>query len=317
VSLSDRLFLLTIILLAAGFALATGSRIEIPRLVKIVPTAVSRGLGYASLGMALLLLIGVVFLGREQVAAGERAPTAQPQSTPAVTLVAAVSATSAPIGGVLVTVSTPTKTSAATSLPASTSTPPPPTSTPFSTPRLSATSTPSVGQEWDRTQQELDQCWNRDWPRCISLLDGFVIRYTAHQEATNKLYSALVEHGSALKTQNRLSEAIAKWERAIALIPSRSEAWVRLAELTPVPAPTTRPAPAPTVPVRPPAPPDPLPDAINISRTRYPVFGTLPPGIQIWWGPKNPDGSSAYWLPRCGSDKWSTVWPGEIIFNQY
>lgn len=82
--------------------------------------------------------------------------------------------------------------------------------------------------DWATAQNDLDATWERDWPATIARLDAFLARWPEHAGARDKLYAALVAHGSALADSGQRREGTAALERAARLLPERGEAFVAL-----------------------------------------------------------------------------------------
>jgi serine/threonine protein kinase len=142
-------------------------------------------------------------------------------------------------------IATPLPTSAAADVPTLQPTPvatvgPTVTFTASPVPTSSPTLTPA--DAYQAALSSLDSVWQTDWPASIQILDAYLQQYPDQQDATDKLYAALVGYGGDLIDSGSVDDGIAQLERAQALEPDRGEAQDALLALTPTAEPlATRP----------------------------------------------------------------------------
>jgi hypothetical protein len=214
----------------------------------------------AAASAAVLLLVVALFVTR-----APSTPTGEFAARPIATLdavqPASVGVTVAPTPG-------PTPSAAAA--------PVLPTAAPTAVPTL--TNEERRDRAWAATLAGLDATWGNDWPAALADLDAFGAEFGGFPPATDKMYSALVVWGQALRDAGAREDAAARWERAEGLGTSRHEAAVLLAALTPTATATPTSTPVPTrtpTPVPAPAPPAPV-----IVRTATPAPRVVQPPTQ-------------------------------------
>jgi len=98
-------------------------------------------------------------------------------------------------------------------------------------PVVPAPGTREADEAWAAVATELDGTWERDWPRTIALLAGFLKRWPTYAMAQDKLYAALVADGDVHVHAGQVSAGVDELERAARLLPERAEAWALLTQL--------------------------------------------------------------------------------------
>lgn len=96
---------------------------------------------------------------------------------------------------------------------------------------LTAPGSHEADDAWASLAPELDTSWERDWPRTIARLEGFLQRWPGSVLAQDKLYAALVADSQMQTNAGQRGAGVAELERAARLLPDRPEAWSVLTEL--------------------------------------------------------------------------------------
>jgi hypothetical protein len=162
----------------------------------------------------------------------------------------------------------------------------PPTTAPVPT---DASVEPPETEAWNQALGELNPHWDRDWTRVIAVIDGYRARFPDYEPAKEKLYAALVTHGTQLVRQGKTQDGVSQLVRAQSILATRGEATAALLALTPTPVPTAtstataRPTATPVPP--PPAPAAPPPAPAQPAAPPQPAAPAAPSGTLL--GPIN------------------------------
>jgi hypothetical protein len=111
----------------------------------------------------------------------------------------------------------------------------------------SAASSISVNDRVNALLLQLDEPWGRqDWPQVIDILGRARTIDSANQVVNGKLYVAYYSYGQLLLARGQKSDAVLQFQNALGIRPSGIEAQQALANLTPTPTATSKPAPTNT-----------------------------------------------------------------------
>jgi serine/threonine-protein kinase len=180
--------------------------------------------------------------------------------------------------------------SAATALPTAG---PPPTATalplPSPSPTPLPTATPTTEEAWAATLPLLDPIWGTNWPATIDVVSQFLRAHPGFVPAQEKLYAARLAYGDQLLRGAQRRDALAQYQAAEQVLPTRGEAAAAIAAAAPTATPTPLPA-GPTMtpspmPAEPPAvapapatvAPRPAPAPVAVATRTQPITPPLIP----------------------------------------